>query len=333
MTGPGAAGRSTEQEGKGTTRSQATLGVIAAALGTLALGISLLLPPARAVPSTYDTGPDGMAALYQVLRRLGLPSARWTAAGWPPRGTLMIAALGRTAPTRAQAAGLRQWVRQGGRVVLLGVSPSLAQAFGVVPLALPGPLLGLPTTARAALPLPLLRGAGTVAMPAAVGLGPVTATLRAVPLYVAPGGVPVALLVRVGKGRLVWVGSPLVWSNRVLATHPANLRLAFTVLTTLRRRGEQVWFDEGLFGATLLRAQPPAPPRRPGRPLPLPAGLPWMALGLGSAAALGLWEAGWRRVPVRPPTPLSPPDLSLQAYARLLQRQGAVGRRRRAGHG
>lgn len=82
--------------------------------------------PSASVPSTFDTGPHGYAALYEFLARegtsvsrLGLPISERTL----PTGGLVVAG----APAIAQAAPerrvLRRWLQHGGVLFILGRPP------------------------------------------------------------------------------------------------------------------------------------------------------------------------------------------------------------------
>jgi hypothetical protein len=75
---------------------------------------------APSVPSTYDTGPHGYAAIYALLQREKIRVAQFEAplTALPARGTLVVAGF---APLQQ----LDGWVRRGGTLVALGPEPWL----------------------------------------------------------------------------------------------------------------------------------------------------------------------------------------------------------------
>ena len=290
-------------------------------IAVLALALALLaavsLQPRRpTAPSTYATGPGGMAALYTLLRREGLSAQRWTHAGLPPSGVL-VAAVGPTAPPTSSAARLARWTAAGHTLVLLGTAPTLQRAFHVVALAPPV----WAHTGQAAVALPPLRGTPRLHLPGTAALLPAPGVTGAAPLYTV-STLPVELALTRGRGRLWWLGSAQAWDNATLARHPGNLVLAFNLLETHRR----IWFDEYRFGRVLAATPPQAPAAR-ARSLPLPPQWRPAALAAGLALAAGVWAAAWRRYPVRPRQPTAPDAASLvEAYARLLRMARGRGR-------
>ncbi len=287
------------------------IGVLAFTL--LLLAAASLLPARPPTPSTYDTGPRGMAGLYALLRREGLPARRWTHPGLPGSG-LLVAAVGPVPPPQSSAAHLARWTAAGHTLVLLGTASTLQRAFHVVALAPPP----WSQTGQAATALAPLRGAPHLSLPATAALLPGPGLTGAAPLYTA-SALPVALALTRGHGEVWWFGSPQTWDNATLTRHHDNLVLAYGLLAGHR----PIWFDEYRFGRVL--AAPPV--RRPAKTSTLPLPPLWRpaALAAGLALAAGAWAAGWRRFPPRPRQPAAPPAWGLvEAYARLVQ----VARRR-----
>lgn len=148
------------------------------------------------VPSTYDTGASGLAALYEFLQREHVPAGRFESAQLPQGGTVAVAgdpALFRLAVDIEQRNSLRSWVRDGGTLVLLGsLPPSM---------------------------LDLLAGKNELA--AAQHLSPPPASPRAA-----------AVAFKRGKGRVVYVSSVLPFDNLHLA-RGANARFAYALFASV----------------------------------------------------------------------------------------------------
>lgn len=277
--------------------------------------LAALGPLARpAPPTTFSAAPGGMEGLYRLLGREGVAVGRRTASPLPS-SALLVGAAGPRPLTPAEARRLLRWIGAGHRGVILGAVPALAQALGVGLAAVPWG----GGSARPAVALPGLQGAGRLQLPAGVALLPLAAAHGeaaplAAPLYVGSLGQPVALAITVGRGHLDWFGSAALWSNATLARWPGNLALAARLLDG---RGP-VAFDEYWFGRGL--APGPAAPARPAAP-PLPRDAVPAAAALICALAAGLWATGWRRHPVRPRPAAAPTDAEpIRARAEWLWR-------------
>ena len=294
-------------------------------LVALLIVVALLLagrPPQ--LPTTYSAGPGGMEGLYELLQRRGIPVARRTTPVMPRAGVLVAAGRGVASFGLGDADILRAWVAGGGTLVILGGNAALGAAFQVQAVNVPVAVAATPLVA-----LPGLRGAGSLVLPGAFGLVPLSGFgQQPVTLYVTDGAVPVIAQLRVGRGVVDWVGSSQIWTNHTLALASGNLALATQVLGSAPR----VTFDEYWFGAG--RAQPPTVPPlvRARAPLPLPRNAPEGLLGLALAAAAAVWAVGWRRHPPRPPLEPAPSaGEPVRAYAELLFRVQGRGRGRKGG--
>lgn len=103
---------------------------VVAVIGLLLIGVFAALQslsrPAQSVPSTYDYGVAGFAALYELLGREGVPVDRFESPLLTLQnksGTLVLAgdeALTSLALDKQAQKALGTWVRSGGRLVLLG---------------------------------------------------------------------------------------------------------------------------------------------------------------------------------------------------------------------
>lgn len=83
--------------------------------------------------STYGSGPTGLGVCYDYLDALGMEPARWERFdSLPQGGTLVAAAPFYTAPTEEETVLVAEWVRTGGRLVLVGQgAEALAERLGV----------------------------------------------------------------------------------------------------------------------------------------------------------------------------------------------------------
>lgn len=210
-----------------------------------------LAQPQEAPPSTYssyDTGPNGYRALYEVMRREGVSAGRFERALGTLRsfaGTLVLS------PGEAQlvdgqltgvvdsndAARLKQLVQGGANLVMLGEGPFF-----------PRRVLELPTTA----PIPVASTAQAANNALTIGVTQVTASFssaftwsakRRVERLLVAHGRPVAIAYRIGRGNVIAIAAPGVFSNDVLA-RAQNARFAYDVLSA---RGPLL-FDESVHG-------------------------------------------------------------------------------------
>ena len=183
------------------------------------------------VYSTYDTGPYGYRALYAVLQKAGVRAQRFEhAIGRLDRastGTLVIAAYEYDPavkwPDDADIKALRSFVERGGRLV--AIDDRFAGKQDVTP--------GVPTST-------LARTSAAVAAPGAGlnGVERVQAPLTALflrkeaakktPLLANAKGV-VALAYRLGKGQVVAIAAPALFSNAYLQ-NADNAAFAYAVL-------------------------------------------------------------------------------------------------------
>jgi len=192
------------------------------------------------VPSTYDTGQHGYAAVYALLARERVTVDRFeepvTHIG-DYRGTLVIAGdyhLLMAAPGKRQRDALETWVRGGGTLALLGIVPFwMRDAVGV-------PATTRVTSANAAsgcgLALRRLMVAGTFAD----GFGGGCTGDRAVLLRA--GNRAVAVAYRRGRGTVIFSPTTTILDNEHLAQRD-NARFAYAILSR-----SPVEFEERTYG-------------------------------------------------------------------------------------
>jgi hypothetical protein len=88
-------------------------------------------------PTTYDSGANGYAALYEFLQREGIDAARYELplADLPARATLVVAgdyALDPSLLSTKRTSALDAWVKHGGRLIVLGsVFPNARDVLGL----------------------------------------------------------------------------------------------------------------------------------------------------------------------------------------------------------
>lgn len=196
------------------------------------------------VYSTYDTGPNGYRALYEVLRGAGVPVARFERALGalePSVKTIVITGYEEDPSAKPlderDAEFLKEFARNGGRIV--AIDAVFAGGNDVTP--------GVGTSQRSA-----GNGALTLAHNAYTAdvsgvRGPIGWVFpfkeaRGVPLLANNGGI-VAMLYRVGRGEVVAITAPALLSNKHLV-HADNLRFAYNVVAG---HGAAV-FDEYIHG-------------------------------------------------------------------------------------
>jgi len=205
----------------------------AAAIAALAIGRQTVLatrPPS--ISSSYDAGPNGYRALYEVARRAGLRVSRFER----PAGLLDTTAIGTLVfstpagdpspqiPTLADVDAVRRFVSAGGRLIAL--DDDFAGKQDVTPGV--GTSHAIATQHEA---IPLAHGAYTA------GVAVVRAPIDAVFGFGAKNGLPllandagiVAMRYRLGKGEVIAVTAPALFSNANLAS-AQNARFAYDLL-------------------------------------------------------------------------------------------------------
>jgi len=263
-------------------------------------------------PSTYDTGANGYAALYDVLSREGVRVVRFESPiGELSNGpaTLVVAGdrtLGAAAPSASALAFLDRWVRHGGKLVILDGAPSRAAADA----------LGLPHTTRhpvqtraaagCAFARPL-RGAAIAGQFTAGYAGACRANRATV---FAAGSRAAGLAYSRGRGSIVLISTPSVFDNLHLGQR-GNARAAYALLS----RGTVI-FDERVHGYAAGRSFWDV--------LPQP-----MRIAIVVALAAVLVAVIGANLPFAPPYEAQPPEerdsaAYIASVARMLERGGAA---------
>ncbi|HKU67817.1 MAG TPA: DUF4350 domain-containing protein [Candidatus Baltobacteraceae bacterium] len=229
-------------------RRAADLAAVAIALAAVAI-LGVLRASQHAVqqsePSTYDTGVNGYAALYDVLAREGarverfeLPIGELTRG----TGTLVLAgkgALSAAAPSSSALAYLDRWVRAGGRLVVLDESPG-RDARRTLSLPATRRLAARQTLAEAGCAFaPALRGA-RVAGSFEAGYAPECSVRHAT--VISAGSLAAGIAYPHGRGIVVAVTTPAIFDN-LHVSQAANAKAAYAILG----RGA-IAFDERVHG-------------------------------------------------------------------------------------
>lgn len=221
--------------------------VFAAALAAL-IALALLRSAQQgsqvSVPSTYDTGAAGYAAVYELLAREGIARERFE---FPlahlarTHGTLVLAgdgALAKAAPSKSALSVLDRWVSAGGHLVVLDAAlPWDARTL----LALP-PLHAVARSedARTACAFTsALRGLQVAAEIDAAYSSTCTAARASV---LRSGGWAPAILLARGRGTIALLTTPAFFDNFHLAQRE-NARVAYALLSA-----PPVLFDERVHG-------------------------------------------------------------------------------------
>ncbi|HTA37537.1 MAG TPA: DUF4350 domain-containing protein [Candidatus Acidoferrales bacterium] len=262
--------------------------------------------------SSNDTGPNGYRALYEMLQSANVPVARFSRVLGvldPHVKTLVLTTyaldLDQAQPMDSHdKALLKDFVERGGRLVVLDydfegendIIPGVAKATG----------------AKATGAIPLARDTYTA------GVGKVAAPIESVFPFETRIGVPllandagiVAIAYRLGKGTVIAVTSPALFSNVHLASAD-NARFAYNVIAG----NGPVAFDEYVHGYNDGLSFWGA--------LPLPVRAATYILG--AVLLIGLIGAN---VPFAPTIPLDPPDerdssAYIDAMAALMRRAHA----------
>ncbi|HYL27306.1 MAG TPA: DUF4350 domain-containing protein [Candidatus Nitrosotalea sp.] len=200
-------------------------------VGALAFSRGSAPQPHASVFSTYDTGPNGYRALYEVLAGAGVPVRRFErvlGALDPSIKTLVITAyeddLAAKPLDEHDKALLKQFVENGGRLVAFDTD--FAGSEDVTP--------GVGTTGRTPIggdAVALARNNYTAGVNRVRGKIEYTfyfAQTRGVPLLANSQGM-VAVLYRVGRGEVIAVSAPVLFGNAGLRSAD-NLRFAYNMV-------------------------------------------------------------------------------------------------------
>jgi hypothetical protein len=220
--------------------------VIGAALVLILLAYASSTTPHRpvSVSSTFDTGPNGYRALYEVLRAAGVPVRRFErviAVLDPSVKTLIVTGYENDPAAkpldRRDASAVKRFVEGGGRFV--AIDTDFAGRNDITP------GVGTSRQAKAATAISLARNAYTTGVRRV--LGPMSSVFpfssaRGVPLL-ANGRGMVAISYRFGRGEVVAITAPELFGNRHLR-EADNLRFAYN---TIANHGEAA-FDEYVHG-------------------------------------------------------------------------------------
>lgn len=264
------------------------------------------------VPSTYDTGANGYAALYDMLAaehtpvdRFELPLAQLRAR----TGTLVIAgegSLDEAAPSPGSARALDRWVRQGGKLVVL--DPAIGRTARRV-LSLPD-ARSLKRSTSAIAGCALVSGIRGVAVSGVFeNAYPPACTARRATIF-RVGRAAAGIAYRHGLGTIVLISTPTVFDN-LHVWQPGNARVAYALLGA-----GAVLFDEHVYGydagARFWDVLP--------QPVRIAIVLALFAAGLGIVGA---------NLPFAPPYEAQPPDerdsgAYIASVARMLERGGAA---------
>src|SRR5208282_5247796 len=215
----------------------------------LAIATSLLSPSRRSgrfgYPSTYSTSWDGGKAAYLLLADLGYDVRRWdkspTEIKNDPAKQVLILANVLQAPSSEEIAALRRFLEGGGRIVATG---DLIAGF------LPGGQSFVEVDAAegetqfpALMPSPLTARAPTISMPAPVDWHPAKSNQLVV---YGNGDTAAVVTYNIGKGTIVWWGSPSPLTNRGIK-QPGNLALFLNSIGDAKSK--QILWDEYFHGA------------------------------------------------------------------------------------
>ena len=221
-------------------------GILVVALGIATSFLNANHKGGRAgFPSSYSTSWDGAKAGYVLLQELGYDVKRWdkspTEFEGDPHNQILILASPLQSPTIEEIAALRRFLEGGGRILATGWS---------VAVFLPG---GEPffesdatdgeTQFSALLPSPVTAGPLEISMAPPIEWEP--AKLEQIPVY-GNSETAAVVLYSVGKGTVVWWGSPSPLTNRGIQ-EPGNLALLLNSIGDAK--GKQVLWDEYFHGA------------------------------------------------------------------------------------
>ena len=225
----------------------------------LAIATSVLTPSRRSgrtgFPSTYSTTWDGGKAAYLLLNELGYDVQRWdhapTELAGDPKSQVLLLANPLQPATAEETVALRRFLEQGGRIVATGddVYEFLpeGQKFTEMDDA------EGETRFPALLPSPLTVGAPEISLPPPVDWHP--ARVDQIAVY---GNSDTAAVVTysVGKGTIVWWGSPSPLTNRGIP-EPGNLALLLNSIGERKGKANSLGrvFSRRAWGFLVLRWQ------------------------------------------------------------------------------
>lgn len=291
-----------------------------ALIALLALAVILVFAVLRAAqpqaqysePSTYDTGGNGYAALFDLLAREGVAVGRLQEPLGQLRqrgGSLVLAgdgAVSAAAPSASAIGALDAWIRAGGTLFVLGaVAQDERRALGLPK------SVDMPKSTIAASGCGLQSAGRTLIAGGTFTSGfPLVCTRdRATLLSVSKRSV--VYTYRRGHGRVVISATPAIFGNRELVQHD-NAAFAYALFAA----AAPVTFDERIYGYetghTFWQV------------------LPWgMRVAIIVACIAIVLAIAGANLPFAPPAALEPPgERDSSAYiaslARMLQRGGAA---------
>jgi Domain of unknown function (DUF4350) len=240
------------------------LGVLA---GLSALGsVELEREPEREyqpVRSSYNAGPTGTRAFYQLLDESGAPVARWResfaslAAGGTEAALITVGPfpLGEGVP-ESETRALREWVAAGGRALVISRWPREQFGDPAIEVARQGDSddWGLPPERLVdersddliAQPTGLargLRGLAVSRLASRLRFRPAGDEKGAPVVHLGDGDGAVLADFDYGRGRVIFLSDPFVVANNGIA-RGANLALALNLVGALGGDGRRILFDE-----------------------------------------------------------------------------------------
>lgn len=261
-------------------------------------------------PSTYDTGVNGYAALYDLLAREGARVERLERpiGEFSGHGVVVIAgdgALAQAAPSRSALAFLDRWVRAGGRLAILdsSLARDARNALGLPYVQRLGEQKSATSGCAFARALRGAPIAGTFDRGFAGSCNALRATLFSTPSHA------VGIAYARGRGAILLITTPAIFDNLHISQN-VNARVAIALLS-----GSTVWFDERVHGYAAGRSFWDV----------LPQG---MRIAIAIALAATLLAIAGANLPFAPPYDArSPEERDSSAYiasvARMLERGGA----------
>ncbi len=196
-------------------------------------------------PSTFDTGANGYAALYEFLAREGVNVGRYELplGELPARATIVFAGdytIDSSFLSSKESAALEKWVRRGGKLIVLGAMFPLTRDA-----------LGLPKTRtsqyKEASTACGFHGAHRV-VGADFATSLQTACDRTHSVLLAGRGGPVAIAVKHGRGTILEFVTPTLFDNNRLAAHD-NAAFAYDLFAG----AGAPMFDERVYGYAVGR--------------------------------------------------------------------------------